>query len=125
MKHIIIADDDPAMRDIFEIIFQRNGYKITIYSNGEALMKNGFELPNLFILDKQLSGVNGFDVCRYLKSQELTKNIPVLITSASPYIADAATEAGANAFIEKPFKIKELINTVERILNESYSAAVA
>lgn len=125
MKNIIIADDDPAMRDVFQIIFQRSGYTVIMYSSGEALMKDKFELPDIFILDKQLSGVDGLDVCRHLKKQESTKNIPVLITSASPYIENAATEAGAEAFIEKPFKIKELINTVEKILNENYSAAVA
>jgi len=125
MKHIILADDDPAMRDVFQIIFQRSGYAVTIYTNGEVLMKNEFESPDLFILDKQLSGVDGFDVCRYLKSQELTKNIPVLITSASPYVAEAAIKAGADGFIEKPFKMKELINLVEKILNKNYFTAVA
>lgn len=125
MKHIILADDDNAMRDVFQIIFERSGYIVTIYGSGEGLMKNEFELPDLFILDKQLSGVDGFDVCRYLKKQESTKNIPVLITSASPYIAEAAIKAGADAFIEKPFKTKELLNLVEKILNENYSAAVA
>jgi CheY-like chemotaxis protein len=125
MKHIILADDDPAMRDVFQIIFQRSGYAVTIYANGEALMKNEIELPDIFILDKQLSGVDGFDVCRHLKNQELTKNIPVLITSASPYVAEAAIKAGADAFIEKPFKMKELINLVEKTLNKNYFTAVA
>jgi CheY-like chemotaxis protein len=125
MKHIILADDDPAMRDVFQIIFQRSGYAVTIYANGEALMKNEIELPDIFILDKQLSGVDGFDVCRHLKNQELTKNIPVLITSASPYVAEAAIKAGADAFIEKPFKMKELINLVEKTLSKNYFTAVA
>jgi DNA-binding response OmpR family regulator len=123
MKHIILADDDTAMRDVFKIIFQRSGYSVTIYANAEALMKNEFALPDIFILDKQLSGVDGFDVCRYLKKQESTKNVPVLITSASPYIAEAAAEAGADAFIEKPFKMKELLNLVETILNNDYFTA--
>jgi CheY-like chemotaxis protein len=124
MKHIILADDDPAMRDVFQIIFQRSGYTVTMYANGEALMTNELELPDIFILDKQLSGVVGFDVCRHLKSRELTKNIPVLITSASPYIAEAAINAGADAFIEKPFKMKELIKLVEKTLNKNYITAV-
>ena len=119
MKNIIIADDDPAMRDVFQIIFQRSGYTVVMYSSGEALLKDKFELPDLFILDKQLSGVDGLDVCRYLKKQESTKNIPIVIISASPYIATAATEAGADAFIEKPFKIKELLAIAEKHINKA------
>lgn len=122
MKQIIIAEDDPGMRDIFKLILERSGYNVTIYTNGELLMKGEFELPDLFILDKQLSGTDGLDICRFLKTQELTKHIPVLITSASPYIAQFAQEAGADNFIEKPFKMKELVNLVENILNKSFTA---
>jgi CheY-like chemotaxis protein len=124
MKHIIIADDDPAIRDIFKLILERSGYAVTMFANGESLMKNEFVLPNLFLLDKQLSGNDGLDVCRFLKSQERTKNIPVIITSASPYVGGLAEEAGANAFIEKPFKTKELISLIEQVLNKNYFTAM-
>src|SRR5215469_15844482 len=103
MKQIIIADDDPGIRDIFQLILKRAGYGVTVYANGEVLMDNDFELPDLFILDKQLSGVNGLEVCRFLKNQESTKNIPVIMISASPYIKGNVDEAGADDFIEKPF----------------------
>jgi CheY-like chemotaxis protein len=124
MKHIIVADDDPAMRDVFQIILQRAGYTVTIFASGELLMKDAFAVPDFFILDKQLSGVDGLDVCRYLKNNESTKNIPVLITSASPYVAVAAKDAGADAFIEKPFKIKELMSLIEQILSKTYLTTV-
>jgi CheY-like chemotaxis protein len=119
MKHIIIADDDQSMRDIFELIFKRAGYTVTIYSGGDVLLSNEFTLPDLFILDKQLSGVDGLDVCRFLKSQESTRNIPVIIISASPYVAQLAREAGADAFIEKPFKTKDLLAMAEKYANKA------
>jgi CheY-like chemotaxis protein len=117
MKQIILADDDAAMRDIFEILLKRAGYKVTIYASGEALLKNEFEVPDMFILDKQLSGINGLKVCRFLKDQESTKNVPVIIVSASPYAADSAAEAGADEYIEKPFKTKELLDLLNKYLN--------
>jgi len=119
MKQIIIADDDPGIRDIFELILKRAGYSVTIYSNGEALMTDEFELPDLFILDKQLSGVDGLQVCQYLKTHDVTKNIPVILISASPYVEKLANEAGADDFIEKPFKTKALIELMEKHLNKN------
>jgi CheY-like chemotaxis protein len=116
MKQIIIADDDPGIRDIFELILKRAGYEVTTYSNGEALLNNEFEPPDLFIVDKQLSGVDGLKVCEYLKSSESTRNIPVILISASPYVAKLANEAGADGFIEKPFKTKTLIELMEKHL---------
>ncbi len=119
MKHIIIADDDPGIRDIFQLILKRAGYDVTVYPNGEALMENAFELPDLFILDKQLSGVDGLEVCRFLKNQEVTKDIPVIIISASPYAQKKVDEAGADDFIEKPFKTKTLIEMMKKHLNKN------
>src|SRR5262245_8039248 len=114
MKQIIIADDDPGIRDIFQLILKRAGYDVTVYPNGEALMKNAFNPPDLFILDKQLSGVDGLEVCRFLKSQDSTKNIPVIMISASPYAKKNADESGADEFIEKPFRTKTLIELMEK-----------
>ena len=119
MKHIIVADDDAGMRDVFQLILKRAGYDITSYSTGDVFFSNEFELPDLFILDKQLSGVDGLDVCRFLKSQESTKNIPVIIISASPHVAQFASEAGADDFIEKPFKTKELLAMAEKYINKA------
>jgi CheY-like chemotaxis protein len=119
MNQIIIADDDPSMRDIFELILQRAGYRVTSYADGEILLSNGFNLPDLFILDKQLSGVDGLDICRFLKNQQSTKDIPVIIISASPYVANFATEAGADDFVEKPFKTKELLEVIKKYIPAS------
>jgi DNA-binding response OmpR family regulator len=116
MKQIIIADDDAGLRDIFQLILKRAGYGVTLFPNGESLLNNGFVLPDLFILDKQLSGMDGYEVCRFLKQQDSTKNIPVIIISASPYIKEKVDDAGADDFIEKPFRTKTLIEVMEKHL---------
>ncbi len=111
-KKVLIADDDPGIRDIFSIIFEKAGYSIELKSNGDDLLKNKFSLPHVFLIDKQLSGTDGMDICRYLKSQAHTKKIPVIMISASPDIAKLSREAGADAFIEKPFEVKDLLRMV-------------
>jgi DNA-binding response OmpR family regulator len=118
MVRIILADDDPGMRDVFQLILKRAGYDVTIYPNGETLMENNFPMPDLFILDKQLSGISGLEVCRFLKNQDVSKNIPVIIISASPYVKQNVDASGADDFIEKPFKTKELIQVMGKHLNK-------
>jgi DNA-binding response OmpR family regulator len=81
------------------------------------LMTNGFDLPDLFLLDRQLSGVDGLDVCRFLKSQEETKHIPVIIISATSNVVRHALQAGADDVIEKPFLIAELRKMIARHLS--------
>ena len=108
-KKVIITDDDNAMQDALRLIFERAGYEATIYANGNSLLNNGHELPDIYILDKQLSGVDGLDICRHLKAQARSSNIPVIMLSATPNIAKLAIEAGAAAFLEKPFKMRDLL----------------
>ena len=107
MKKIIFADDDPSIQDVVNLIFEDN-YKVTTFSSGEPLLNNEFEVPDLFLVDKQLPGVDGFEICRFLKSQDKTKNIPVIMISASPHLKKLAKLAGADDSIEKPFPINEL-----------------
>lgn len=115
-KHVIIVDDTPAIQDTLQIILERCGYKVITFSNGQSLLDGGFELPCLFIIDKQLPGMDGLDLCRHLKAQPSTRAIPLLILSASPHVGKLATSAGADGFLEKPFRMQDLRDTVERLL---------
>ena len=111
-KRILVVDDDPGIQDIFTIIFEKAGYAIEIKKDGEDVLKNKFTFPDLFLVDKQLSGYSGLDVCRHLKSQEQTKDIPVVMISAAPDIGALSQQAGADSYIEKPFEIKDLLKVV-------------
>lgn len=119
MKKIICADDDPGLQDVFPLICGRAGYQVTMLSNGDSILENNFELPDLFLLDKQLSGVDGMEICRFLKSQDATKDIPVIIVSASPNLDDKAKEAGADDFLEKPFKVSFLLDMLKKYMPDS------
>jgi DNA-binding response OmpR family regulator len=117
MKTIIVTDDDEGIQDIFKMIFERAGYEVNILAEARPLLENNFTVPDLFLLDRQLSGHDGLNVCRFLKNQASTKDVPVIIVSASPEIKRLAKEAGADDFIEKPFQMKALLSLVKKWIN--------
>src|SRR5438477_3307328 len=113
-KKILIVEDDDSILDVLKIILSKAGYKINSYSNGKAVMQENYETPDLFLLDKQLSGTDGLDICRHLKKKNETKGIPVVMISANPQIGPLSFEAGADDYIEKPFTIETLLATIKR-----------
>jgi CheY-like chemotaxis protein len=117
MKNILVTEDDPGLQDIYRIILEKAGYKVTILSNGMDILNNHYEKPDLFLLDKQLSGVDGIELCRHLKSSHTTQDIPVILISASVGIDKLAMAAGANDFIEKPFDKKHLLDVIAENIN--------
>lgn len=116
MKKIILVEDDPSIQDSFSLVFTPPEYSITCYNNGEPLLSNKYELPDLFIIDKQLSGVDGLDLCRHLKNNLHTKQIPVIIISATPSIINLAKAAGADNALVKPYRLAELRQMVNKYL---------
>jgi DNA-binding response OmpR family regulator len=115
-KRILITDDDPGLQDIFKIILEKAGYSVKVLTNGNEILENNFLLPDLFLLDKQLSGIDGIDVCKYLKSKKRTCKIPVIMVSANPNIAALSEQAGADDYIEKPFQVKDLLTMIEHYI---------
>jgi DNA-binding response OmpR family regulator len=113
-KRILITDDDEGVQDIFKLIFERAGYDVEVLGEAMPILENNYNYPDLFVLDRQLSGQDGLKVCKFLKSQNSTRNIPVIIVSATPGIGKLARDAGADDFIEKPFQIKDLLGVVEK-----------
>jgi DNA-binding response OmpR family regulator len=119
MKRIIIVDDDAGIRDVFTFIFNPKEYDVSIYSEGSAILDGKCKPADLYILDKQLADADGLDICRFLKAQKTTKDIPVIMFSASPDIVKLASLAGANDILEKPFKIDTLRKMVDHYTNSS------
>lgn len=113
-KKILITEDDPGIQDVFRIVLERAGYDVQIYSNGSALMEDNFERPDIFILDRQLFGTDGLQICRHLKSSEASRSIPVIIVSATAHLNNVIQNIGADDFLEKPFNVKELLNKIAK-----------
>ncbi len=75
--------------------------------------------PQLILLDVFLSGVDGLEICKQLKSSPQTKHIPIIIFSGYPRIAESVTyEYGADDFIAKPFEVNELVSKMHLVLSQ-------
>ena len=115
-KKIVIAEDDPGLMDVLLLVFKRAGYEAAGYLNGSALLKEALQPPDIFLIDKQLSGIDGLDICRYLKKSVEHAQVPVIIFSASPGIEPLVKTAGGDAFIEKPFSNNDLLDLVAELV---------
>ena len=112
-KRLLVVDDDPDILQFLQLIFEDEGYEVQTCTKGQYLeqLHNG-GLPNLILLDVFLSGRDGREIVKYLKNQEETKHIPVIMTSAHPRAEPTARAAGADDFLAKPFNIDELLAKV-------------
>jgi DNA-binding response OmpR family regulator len=115
-KKIMIADDDPGIVDAVEMILEFEGYEVTSTVDGTTVLDMKHELPDLLLLDIWMSGEDGRDICKKLKSMDITKNIPVIMISASRDIKQSAIDAGADDFLAKPFEMTELIKKIENLI---------
>lgn len=115
-KTILVADDDPAIAEGVVLMLNEYGYEAEAVLDGQKIL-NLKELPDLILLDVWMSGQDGRELCKTLKSKHETKHLPIIMFSASRDIKQSAKEAGANDFIEKPFEMEDLIKKIETHLN--------
>lgn len=114
-KRVLVVDDEPDILEFLQIILEEEGYEVTVSDKSEYLERlHDGGLPNLILLDVLLSGKDGRDIVKYLKSQEETKTIPVIMFSAHPSAEETARQAGADDFLAKPFSIDVLLEKIAR-----------
>ena len=117
MATIMIVDDDANMRLLIEMALRRNDdYRILGCSSGEEALKTiKDEKPDLVLLDVMMPGMNGFEVCKALKSSPETKFISVIIISALRDVNDKVKgmDFGADDYIVKPFNPDELVGRIK------------
>lgn len=118
-KKILIIDDNPAITDSMRLLLDFEGYDVSTLSKGSEVFKFlKVEWPSLIVLDMWLSGEDGRDICRKLKSKDGTKNIPIIMMSASRGLEQSALEAGADAFIAKPFDMDDMLVRISELLQQ-------
>ena len=112
---ILIVDDDQINCELLANILQHDGYLVSVASTGEeALQTVRVEPPNLIVLDIMMSGISGYDVCRQLKADSQTSEIPVIFVSALDDVKSKvkAFRAGGIDYIHKPFESEEVLARV-------------
>lgn len=128
---ILVVDDDQIIVWIVQRALAKRGYEIVTASTGEQGLERAKQLPpDLVVLDIMLPGMDGYAICRMLKSDPDTSNAKVILLSARGTPAEMAAEnqarkaldgmqgiaVGADGFLTKPVSVKELIESVEQLL---------
>jgi len=120
-KKILIVDDEVDLVETVRFPLEMEGYHVLVSYNGEdALNQARKENPDLILLDLMLPNLDGYKVCRLLKSDDRYKHIPILMLTAKSQEKDMALgmEIGANEYITKPFDIRDLLKKVKVHLNQ-------
>jgi DNA-binding response OmpR family regulator len=118
MKTVYVVDDERSILEALEFMLLEEGYSVKTFSRGTALLDIHGELPDVILLDVLLSGEDGREIARRLKSQEKTRHIPIIMISAHPNAAVTVRECGADAFLPKPFDVNDLLQIVARHSNQ-------
>ena len=119
-RPILVADDDPDIRNLVCIRLENEGHSTMCAENGdEALRFAGERTPKLCVLDIVMGATSGLDVLRELRALPETSRVPVLLLSASVQEADVkrGLELGADGYLQKPFHNEELIERVAQLLS--------
>ncbi|MCX7994413.1 MAG: response regulator [candidate division WOR-3 bacterium] len=121
-NRIVIIEDSPEILELVKLHLEKNGYTVEGFINGydglNHILKNP---PDLLILDLMLPDIDGFEICKELRAQEKTKNLPIIILTARGEEVDRVLglELGADDYIVKPFSPRELVARIKALLRRS------
>ncbi len=123
MGRILIVDDNEKIRLVTRLILEKAGHDILEASSGEDaldMLEKG-DIPDLVILDVMMPGENGWEICETIKSNEKTRDLPVVILTAktSGKDMDQSSLSRADAHISKPFDMEYLLDVAERLIRKN------
>jgi DNA-binding response OmpR family regulator len=115
-KDVLIVDDDPDIVEVLSMILEDAGFTTRTLNSREMPETLRDDIPGVLLLDVWMSGRDGRDICRYLKSQQLTRDLPIIFISANNNIQQFVIDAGADDYLAKPFNMDEVIAKVGKYL---------
>lgn len=120
MSHILLIEDYCPHAQLMGLDLTEAGYRVSAFASGEAALAALPRLTiNLILLDWQLPGCSGLEICQRLRAAGYTQPIIFVTASANEGAAATAIAAGANAYFIKPFSPQTLIKTLESLLNQT------
>jgi len=120
MAKILIAEDEPDIRELVTFMLRFAGYEVVAASNGEDAVRTAArEIPDLVIMDVRMPRMTGYDACRLMKANPDLRDVPVVFLSAKGQESEirSGLDAGAEEYLLKPFSPAELTNRVRGILS--------
>ena len=125
---ILIADDDEGLRHLLRLVLCREGYEVIEAADGSEALARAYDSdPTLILLDVMMPGVDGFDVCRALRSDQRTHRLPIVFVTAIDDIKqrNETLKLGADDCIKKPIGPRELVNRVRGVMERRGLASAA
>lgn len=125
---ILVADDSQSVREILQMSLETLGYSVVLAEDGERAMERiHSSRPDLIIADVMMPKVNGFQICRRVKSDPSTHRTPVILLTARSGHEDIfwGKDCGADEYITKPFRTQELEQAIVRLLQQQQRQALA
>lgn len=118
MQKILLIEDDPHALEMLRFRFRKAGYQVAEALDGDDGLLKALHKPDLIFLDLRLPKIDGWELCRILRSDERTRNIPiVMLTGCSqPLQKEYGKQCGADAYLTKPWNPKELMSVARRLL---------
>ena len=116
---LLLVEDDPALSELLEYRFRNEGYAVRTTGDGdEALLLAAEETPDLVILDWMIEGTSGIEVCRRLRRDRATSQVPIIMLTAREAEDDRVRglETGADDYLTKPFSPRELLARVAAVM---------
>lgn len=119
-KKIVVVDDNPAILDAIRIMLEEDGYIVETTQDGATVtvQNTSGSLPDLFLIDIWMSGMDGREICKFLKGSEASKRIPIIMVSATKDVERISKDAGADDYISKPFQMEEMLALVAKYVNK-------
>ncbi len=119
MSTVLVVDDSPMLREMISGLLDKSGLTIAVAKDGqEAKDKIAADPPDLVVLDVVMPNMNGYELCRWVKSNPPTQNVLVILCSSKSEEFDRywGIKQGADAYVIKPFRPGELLGTVKTLL---------
>ena len=116
---ILVVDDEPDVLELVVYHLEKEAYRVDVADTGDKALKMAREnLPSLLVLDLMLPGINGLEICRLLKRDPKTRDIPILMLTARAAEEDRikGLELGAHDYVTKPFSPRELVLRIKNLL---------
>jgi CheY-like chemotaxis protein len=118
MSRILLIEDDPNAVEMLRFRFKKAGYEVAEALDGDEGLLKALRKPDLIFLDVRIPKIDGWELCKILKSEPRTKHIPIVMLTgcAQPVQEEYGKACGADAYLTKPWDPKELMDLTRRLL---------